>query len=100
VNKVYMVWGSTGEYSDHCTWIVATFTSEQRANTFCERANAWLKEHKAHSEQPEASRTYYDHTLPGKNPYDPKMEMDYTGTDYFVGWSRFNPPLPTKAQGA
>jgi hypothetical protein len=74
--KIYVVQGSTGEYSDHCEWLVAAFYSEQKAADLVvaatRRANELYAQHK-------------DNTwgIPdGANEHDPMMETDYTGTRY------------------
>jgi hypothetical protein len=74
--KIYIVEGSTGEYSDHREWLVAAYYSEQNAQAHVlratQRANELYVEHKD---------AYYN--IPsGANQHDPQMSSDYTGTRY------------------
>lgn len=77
---VYVVMGTTGEYSDHREWPVCAFKDERSAQqhvTACDE---------------EARRVYIDvevnfrlNRITG-NPdskLDPNMETDYTGTKYY-----------------
>lgn len=75
MDKVYVVWGSTGEYSDHTEWHVKAFADEEKAKDLVLKASARARELKA--KYPE----YWD--IPdGSNEYDPKFQSDYTGTNY------------------
>ena len=75
--KVHMVFGRTGEYSDNITWPVIAYLDESRAQDHVlratEKANEWEVLHKA-----DRIRDF-----PGWNEYDPAMQVDYTGTDYY-----------------
>jgi hypothetical protein len=70
--KIYIVEGTTGEYSDRMEWIVCAFTNEQKA--------------KAHVEG--AAKRAREIFLAGyprqRNEFDPEMQMDYSGTEYFL----------------
>lgn len=77
MKKIYIVEGSTGEYSDHTEWIVCAYEKENDAQTHVVDASAMARELIAEYETP------YD--IPnGANPFDPKMRVDYTGVNYCV----------------
>lgn len=79
--KVYVVFGCTGEYSDHTQWNVAAYTEEEAANIHANLANDWLHCNTLHkSQEPGLIGT---RGVP-ENPYDPDMQLDYTGTSYCV----------------
>lgn len=69
MDKVYLVCGSTGEFSDRTQWNIAAYPEEAMACLHVEKANAWLKDH--------GVRDYADSDdFPeGCNPYDPSMQM-------------------------
>jgi hypothetical protein len=74
--KVYVVMGSTGEYSDRTEWPVKAFRDEARAKEFvidCDR---------------EANRIQVEHDrgirIRQTHKHDPDFRMDYTGTSYFL----------------
>ena len=75
--QVYVVIGSTGEYSDYMQWYVCAYQDKSRADKHAQAAYDEAvkidKERKSRYHSP--TRT---------NPYDPKMRMDYTGTKYCV----------------
>lgn len=73
--KVYVVVGSTGEYSDHREWYVKVFLSRVKAEAFVEAVSAEYR----------TIRGKYDsyYKIPdGLNLLDPAMQIDYTGTNY------------------
>ena len=79
MNKVYIVYGTTGEYSDACEWNVKSFGQESTANYFCNELNTWLRENGLFA----PTRTHrYEYSM--KNPYDPQFRCDCTGTKYYV----------------
>lgn len=107
MNKVYMVMGCTGEYSDHIEWPVCAYTSRELADKHADLAMEWAHKNKqqfrdsisqvydkwfkhcaatgeikAALGNPNFDDFYVQNTL--KSPYDPTISMDYTGTDYFV----------------
>jgi hypothetical protein len=70
---VWIVQGSTGEYSDHEEWIVGGFLSRSKAQRLVVEAQARVNELYA-SEV---------HSIPlGSNEFDPRCKFDYTGTHY------------------
>lgn len=77
LTRVYVVYGHTGEYSDHIRWPVLGFTSEKKAQQLVVNA----------SEQArviEAGRESKYSEPEGTNLFDPDMRMDYTGTHYSI----------------
>ena len=75
--KVYVVFGSTGEYSDRREWIVCGFLDEKRA-----QERVVLASHRANELFVKYKNTYWDATKE-KNEYDDRFDMDYTGTTYY-----------------
>lgn len=74
---IYVVSGSTGEYSDQEEWMVEAFRDEDSAKELVINASA-----RAREIQFSCSETGYYLCSKGKNEFDPKMEMSYTGTYY------------------
>ena len=69
--KIYVVKGHAGEYSGHREWPVGAFREEEKAKRMVERASIYA-----------ASGEDYYKSRQTRNPYDPNMETDYTGTSY------------------
>lgn len=101
MNKIYVVIGCTGEYSDQREWPVCAYTNREMADKHADLAMEWA--HKNEQQFRDSIKQVYDkwfqykqsntsdndfntfytnNTI--KSPYDPNMNMDYTGTDYFV----------------
>lgn len=81
MRKIYVVEGSTGEYSDHCEWPVRAFVSEKKAKEFVERVSAeYRKLVNKYGNAREARFKMMEKDI--KNPLDPNMQIDYTGTNY------------------
>jgi hypothetical protein len=81
---VYVVTGSTGEYSDHRAWQVRAFMDEAVAKGMADRLNAWCKE-RSLNDGPGNSE--YEALAWDKKPKptdDPHFDNDYTGTVYGV----------------
>lgn len=78
MEKIYIVMGSAGEYSDHITWQVAAYNTEDEAEKHVEKAAERFRE---------LNLKYHEdiYAIPkGENEYDPHMRVDYTGTRYYV----------------
>lgn len=71
--KIYVVMGSTGEYSDRTEWSVCAYADKALAEQHVQMADACAKEQMPYR---------YDKEL--VNPFDPGMIMDYTGTYYYI----------------
>lgn len=76
---IYIVEGSTGEYSDRREWSVKAFRSQEKAEAYVTLCEAWLREHRVNDDNFGIDR----YELMGKNPHDPNMQIDYTGTRYY-----------------
>lgn len=78
MRKIFIVLGSTGEYSDHCEWPVVAFTSEsaakERVSKASERARELFQKYGG-------NRWNWDKDKE-PNEFDSNMSMDYTGTNY------------------
>ena len=74
--KVYVVMGSTGEYSDRSEWPVVAFMDEEKAKQRVIDAERKAKEL-------EVTRKDRYRIEKGANEFDAEMQMDYTGTSYF-----------------
>lgn len=74
---VYVVRGETGEHADWSSWVVCGFTRLKEAKKYVKDANTAATEIYVSL----MGKMYWakDH---GKNPFDPDMKMDYTGTTY------------------
>jgi hypothetical protein len=75
---IYLVMGSTGEYDDWREWIVCAYKDKERA-----------KEHSKLAEEKAdflfQTKSYRDAREPaGQNEFDPRMDMDHTGTEYRI----------------
>lgn len=79
VSNVYVVMGSTGQYSDYRQWYVNAYLDPEQAAAACELIEAWCKEEKCHVNSPAS-------VSPGHQlcPLDPNFQCDYTGTHYEV----------------
>lgn len=78
MNKVYVVMGQCGEYSDHQEWSVAAYRSESLA---AERvANATRRGAEVEAKLKEG----YNYNVLKENEFDPDMRSDYTGTEYYI----------------
>ena len=74
---IYIVEGSTGEYSDHQEWPVKAFKDENKAKTLVLLASGFVRELMCNSK----SDMYHD--IRGEsNPFDANMRIDYTGVNY------------------
>lgn len=76
---MYLVIGRTGEYADKQKWPVAVHNTEESAEEHSKRAQEW-----ATTEFTKLKDRFQSYKLRGKNPHDPDMECDHTGTTYSV----------------
>lgn len=80
MNKVWIVQGTTGEYSDRSEWTVYAFHSEAEARAYVELLGV---ERQKLGDRPwdyAEGRTFDE----GMRAFDPGFEEDYTGTRWFV----------------
>jgi hypothetical protein len=88
--KIYVVSGSTGEYSDRTDWMVRAYADEETAKAIVLEYTTKAKEIEVRCRLPKDDPQYinkYQGWRPEfKWPHpDPGFQMDYTGTDYFYG---------------
>ena len=75
---IYIVLGRTGDYDDFRDWVVKAFTSQEKAQELVAAASERARE---------ILQTWAitpDDETSEQNEFDPKMEMDYTGTLYYI----------------
>jgi len=77
MNAVYIVMGTTGEYSDRSEWSVCAYPERAQAEEHVERASQYARLALLNQQEQRP-------VLRETNPYDPDMKMDYTGTQYYV----------------
>lgn len=78
---IYIVEGSTGEYSDHTEWPVRAYRTEAAAKEMVELCSAEYR--RIAIEMKRLGLDYYDN-LPESciHKYDDRMRMDYNGVNY------------------
>lgn len=82
-HTIYLVIGSTGEYSGHTEWNVKAFTSKEKAWSFLESLEATIKS--AAPDCPEFYETNQRNALEkALIDLDPKVQVDYTGITYEI----------------
>lgn len=89
MSKIYIVKGTTGEYSDRAEWDVKAFEKEETAQTFCAELNALAEVHTEREHNSFASKRYVTWesmrvVAEALEPLDPKARCDYTGLTYAV----------------
>lgn len=75
MNKITVVMGTTGEYSDSTEWPVKAFADRGKAEAFCLLLNDLVRG---------SSEWDHEKSYEFKHPLDPKCRIDYTGTSYYV----------------
>jgi hypothetical protein len=86
--KIFVVFGTTGEYSDRTEWMVRAYADEAEAQRIVEEYTKQSKACEARTKLPKDDPQYLNRYtwLGPKWPHDdPTFSMDYTGTDYFYG---------------
>lgn len=89
---IYVVYGETGEYSDHTEWNVAAYTREEDAKEHARMATEWYQESRAFELRYSERAT--------TNPHDPHMRIDYTGTSWAYYPVELRTSLPPTARAA
>ncbi len=77
MKNVFVVMGTTGEYSERNEWAVMAYLDEAAAQEHVVNADRRAKELFA-------TRQDLYSIEKGANEFDPDMSMDYTGTSYFI----------------
>jgi hypothetical protein len=74
--KIFVVFGTTGEYSDRSEWLVKAYKKEKLAQEHV--TNAEMRAKEIQCVRPN------EYEAPKRaNKFDPNMQMDYTGTSYY-----------------
>lgn len=77
MRKIWVIFGTTGEYSDRTEWMVRAFADEAKAKEFCNRLLDTVRGSRQWSHE---KRWHF------KSELDPDLtHIDYTGADYFIG---------------
>jgi len=79
--KIYVIQGSTGEYSDHMEWPVCAFKDEQKAKDFVVQLTKEAQELFAASKH-YLEYEYYDSAEVGLPPNDPDFNCYYGRFNY------------------
>lgn len=91
VMPIWVLQGSTGEYSDRTDWIVCAYSDEAKANSDCSKAND--EAHKCFKALEEKDLRYpcgdadeaQERNIRAEILIvDPYAQFDYTGTSYWV----------------
>lgn len=87
MTTIYVVSGSTGEYSDRTDWMVRAYADEEAAKAVVTEYSAKAKEVEARCRLEEDDPNYVDryntYAPDFKWPHpDPHFQMQYTGTEY------------------
>lgn len=84
MNKIYIVMGTTGEYSDRTEWPVKAFFNKQKAERLVRLASERAREifSSLHSDWYNVRKALSQGDI--KNEYDSNFQIDYTGTLYFL----------------
>jgi hypothetical protein len=84
VNTIYVVIGSTGEYSDRSEWPVRAYRNEAAAQAevlrLGEAASAFYAKWEPNGYGPERHKAEDAH----RATFDPSFRCDYTGTSYYL----------------
>lgn len=75
LEHLWIVEGSSGEYSDRRDWVVCAYRTEEEAKRHAARAQA-------RSEELRRKHDTYWNIPAGANEWDPQESHDYTGTRY------------------
>ena len=76
--KIWVVEGTTGEYSDRNDWSVCAYMDQQKAEDHARFAMLRAMEIQ------KSKKNRYDSVDLTQNEFDPKMQMDYNGTSYYT----------------
>jgi hypothetical protein len=78
---IYIVMGTTGEYSDRNEWLVRAYFSKIKAEALVETLEAWCRENSVSRLD---DRVSFERRDGIKCPLDPQFQCDYTGTSYYL----------------
>lgn len=84
---VFVVMGSSGEYSDHCEWLVGYYTTQKEAETCVEVLSALSREaQKIYERYTSSDIDWEEQDRKIQNlmrPFDPTFNSSYAGTNYY-----------------
>ena len=78
IMKIYVVMGTTGEYSDRTEWGIVAYTDEKKAQEHVDNATRRSNELYA------TVGRYEYRDIRGQNEFDPDGYNDYTGNSYYL----------------
>lgn len=81
MERIWIVMGSTGEYSDRTEWPVIAFTTEEAAKAHIAALDVKMQD--IPQDWREERWLNDDNIKAHMAPLDPAFAMDYTGTSYF-----------------
>jgi hypothetical protein len=82
---MFIVIGTTGEYSDRTEWYVAAYWEESKAKEHALKAKQrTARIVSVFGDEYNAKKARREGDPGAENPFDPCWECDYTGTDYCV----------------
>lgn len=86
MTKIYVVQGSTGEYSDHTEWLVCAFQDQDKAKSHVEYLSMLARHAMQECETAGLNNYHWDEQPSGKmlRLADPDARIDYTGINYEV----------------
>jgi len=80
--KIWMVGGSTGEYSDRQEWVVDAWRSEGKAQARVKHLEARMQELGVNTLQRYSDK--WNRACAEMVKDDPAFSCDYTGTSYYI----------------
>jgi hypothetical protein len=84
MTKLYLVRGTTGEWSDRTEWSVAAFTDKRSAleymTTLLKEYHSFPQNDRGYSRDDKERESLEEHMM----KFDPNFEEDYTGTSWFI----------------
>lgn len=83
-DTIYVVQGSTGEYSDRINWLVKAFRTEERARQFIRLLEYTRKQYTVeYFSRYNSGQSKWESMEKAMTAIDPFYQEDYTGTYYF-----------------
>lgn len=84
MNQLWIVYGSTGEYSDRDEWAVAVVDCEDDAKLMVVKLQ---EQFLSIPKEMHDDRWDHEDAMKAIMSLDPGFRCDYTGTSYFCGWA-------------
>ena len=94
VSKIWIVFGETGEYDSHHEWSIAAYKTEELAQAHADAATKFYQDNNCLTDRYKWSYSRLDEF---KNPFDPNMDIDYTGTSWGVYPVELRSALPKES---